>query len=79
MSNESDKALFDNHMTEIERLRQTHAGQQILAAIEAAAGQILQAGVSAAQILGPVALEAVKAFAVATVTAELGKFGGERS
>lgn len=78
MSNESDAAAFDGHMLEIERLRQTHAGQQILAAIESAAGQILQAGVSAAQILGPVALEAVKAFAVSTVTAELGKLGGKR-
>lgn len=78
MSNESDKAAFDAHMSEIERLRANPMSASLIAFIEQAAIGIGHAAMATGAILGPVALEAAKSFAVATVTAELEKLGGKR-
>lgn len=83
MSNESDKALFDGHMSEIERLRQTSAGAEILAALEsglqAVGGEMAVIARETAAVLKPVAVEAIKSLAVSLVTAQVERLGGKRS
>lgn len=83
MSNESDKALFDGHMSEIERLRATSAGAEILevieSSLEALGGELLLATRETGAVLGPLAIAALKSFAVGLATAQIEKLGGKRS
>ncbi len=78
MSNEGDKAAFDAHMSEIERLKANPMSASLISFIEQAATGIGHAALATGAILGPIALEAAKSFAVATVTAELAKLGAKR-
>ena len=78
MSNAEDMAAFDNHMAEIERLRATSTGRVIVEALERGLAAVGQAALATGAVLGPVAIEALKGYAISLATAELGKLGGKR-
>ena len=78
MSNESDLAAFDQHMTEVERLRSTSTGRVVLEALERGLAAVGQAALATGAVLGPIALEALKGYAIALATQEIDKLGGKR-
>lgn len=77
-TNADDMAAFDGHMSEIERLRATSGGRVILEALERGLAAVGKAALATGEVLAPIALEALKGYAISLATAEIGKLGGKR-
>lgn len=78
MSNDSDKALFDGHLAEIEKLRATSGGRVIVEALERGLAAVGKAALATGEVLAPIALEALKGYAISLATQEINKLGGKR-
>lgn len=72
----TDEELFDGHMAEIKRLRQTSGGRVILEALERGLAAVGKAALATGEALGPIALAALQSYAVSLASEEIGKLGG---
>lgn len=81
-TNDEDKAEFDLTEAAIAELRKTSAGAAAVAEIEAGAKTFAQAAWTVAKpvgiVLGGVALEALKAFAMSELEGQLNKLSGQK-